>query len=171
MTAPPTPARLARELRSLAKLLDQHGDRAVELAPLLAARGFPSATMGAPGGHGSAELTSVEAAADAPAPWRDVDDRLARWLRLAWGVTTTGQDLVTKITAHAAPDGEHEGRATSTPGAGHCLACDRWVTGGAADRLRAGFCNACRNSYQRWRRNNAHGDRAQFIRWRRGGEA
>lgn len=168
MTAHPTPAQLASELRRLAKLLEDHGDRAVEMAPVLAARGFPAVTLGSPGGRGSSELTSTEAAADAPAPYADVDVQLDRWVRLAWAVTTKGQDLVARITSHAAPDSEHEGRATGSAGAGHCLACDRWVPGTHNDRLRAGFCNACRASYQRWRQVRPHGDRTGFVLWRRG---
>lgn len=168
MNAGPSPARIAAELRRLAELLERHGDQAVELAGVLAARGWPAGTLGAPGGRGSSELTSTEAAADAPAPWADVDADLARWRTLAWRVTVYGQDLVTRITAHAGADADHEGRATASAGAGHCLACERWVTGTHDDRLRSGFCNACRASYQRWRQTRPHGDRSAFIHWRRG---
>ncbi len=164
----PSPQNLARQLRQLAAVLEDHGPDAVRMAPVLAARGFPASTLGAPGGRGSTELTSTEAAADAPAPFADVDSDLNRWLVLAWKVAVHGQDLVTKITAHAGSDDDHEGRATSSAGAGHCLACERWVPGTHDDRLRAGFCNACRVSFQRWRGSNPGGDRSRFVRWRQG---
>jgi hypothetical protein len=164
----PHPGKLARQLRQLAQVLDDHGERAVELAPVLAARGFPASTIGAPGGRGNAELTSTEAAADRPAPFDNVDRDLDRWLELAFRVSAHGQDLITRITAHAALDTEHQGRATASAGAGHCLACELWVPGTNNDRLRAGFCNACRVAFQRWRQTRPTGERAAFIRWRQG---
>lgn len=162
----PHPAKLARQLRQLAQALDDHGERAVELASVLAARGFPASTLGAPGGRGTAELTSTEAAADRRDPFANVDRDLDRWLDLAFRVTAHGQDLITRITTHAGLDTEHQGRATGSAGAGHCLACERWVPGTHDDRLRAGFCNACRVSWQGWRNRNPFGDRQAFIRWR-----
>lgn len=165
----PSPEVLARQLRQLAQVLDDHGAAAVRMAPVLAARGFPASTLGAPGGRGSSELTSTEAAADRPAPFAGVDVDLARWLELAYRVAAHGQDLVTRITTHAGADAVHEGRATASAGAGHCLACERWVPGTHDDRIRAGFCIACTMSYRRWRsRHDADGDRARFIRWRQG---
>lgn len=165
----PSPVVLARQLRQLAQVLDDHGARAVAMAPVLAARGFPASTLGAPGGRGSSELTSTEAAADRPAPFDGVDRDLTRWLVLAYQVAVYGQDLVTRITAHAAPDAEHEGRATGSAGAGHCLACERWVPGTHEDRLRSGWCDACRKSWERYRASRPSADRMSFQRWRQGG--
>lgn len=36
-----------------------------------------------------------------------------------------------------------------TDPAGYCAACGRWVEGTAADRLRAGYCDACRKAWER----------------------
>jgi hypothetical protein len=46
---------------------------------------------------------------------------------------------------------------------GHCMACERSVLGTPDDRLRSGFCDACRKAWER----AGLGDRAAFIRDRR----
>lgn len=57
------------------------------------------------------------------------------------------------------------GRQTSTAGA--CVACGRDVSGSARDRLRAGFCDACRKAWER----EGKPDRAAFIARRRAAQA
>lgn len=50
-----------------------------------------------------------------------------------------------------------------TSGQGNCLICDRPCTGVGEDRLRSGYCPACRVAYQR----AGSPDRAEFQRHRR----
>lgn len=55
---------------------------------------------------------------------------------------------------------------------GDCLCCERPVSGSANDRLRSGFCDACRKAYSRWSEDVAVvGDpaahRREFVAWRR----
>ena len=54
-------------------------------------------------------------------------------------------------------------RENPKPGAGDCLACGRWVTGGASDRIKAGFCPAC---WMAWNR-GGRSDRVKFCEERR----
>jgi hypothetical protein len=44
-------------------------------------------------------------------------------------------------------DGERRGRESSLQG--NCACCDRPVTGAANDRLRGGYCDACRMAWER----------------------
>lgn len=168
MTARPSPTQLARLLRDTADLIDRHGPRALDMAPLLAARGWPTTTLGdGTGSRTDTDTTSTETAALTNTRFDGIDTRLdAAWLT-TWRAATACAALVTTVTAHAAPDTEHNGRATTHTGAGTCGACNKWVTGSSNDRLRAGWCNACRVSYQRWRDRTGHTDRAAFTRWRR----
>lgn len=46
------------------------------------------------------------------------------------------------------------------PGQGNCLACDRWVSGTASDRIKASYCEAC---YKAWCR-MGQPDRVRFQR-------
>lgn len=48
----------------------------------------------------------------------------------------------------------------------YCLACDRYVAGGASDPIRKGLCNACATWVIRWRQKN-NDDRQDAIRARR----
>lgn len=50
-----------------------------------------------------------------------------------------------------------------TSGQGNCLICDRVCTGIGEDRLRSGYCPACRVAYKR----AGSPDRAEFMRQRR----
>lgn len=158
--APPSRAQLLAQLRSLTKILEAHGAAAEKMAPILAARGFPPAVMGDGAPRGESELTSTERAAAYPGPWDGVDEKLVRWYVATFAVVTMGQQLLVDLASHAAPDDPDMQRAAG-PGAGWCLACERWVVGSHGDRLRAGFCDACRKAFTRL---PAPRDRAKFIR-------
>lgn len=65
---------------------------------------------------------------------------------------------------------DHRGdrRADGEAGSGACQACDRWVSGSAVDRLRAGLCGACYAAWRRWARTAPDpADRLAFVAWRR----
>lgn len=158
--AAPSPKELAVQLRSLASALDQHGHRALELAPLLAARGWPTTTMPS-GSRGNSELTSVEAAADNPnVDWDNVDQKLDAALHRCWVDILDVRTLITNITSHAGAD---DRKTNQQPGSGDCLVCSKYVPGTAEDRLRAGYCNACRMAWVRADRP----DRVMFQRTHR----
>lgn len=155
----PQPAHLAHIMRALADMLDQHGDKALEMAPLLSARGWPRSTLGS-GSAGNSELTTVEAAVEHPDPiWDHIDDELRDKMTETWTDLLALRTLITKVVAHAAPDQKRMPR----PGSGDCFACGRYVSGSANDRLRAGYCDSCRMAWERAGRP----DRVQFQRSRR----
>lgn len=168
MTPPaPPPRELASTLRNVADILDRHGDRALELAPLLAARGWPASTMGN-GSRGDSGYTSVESAVVAPGKldtpditpnlnWNDVDVHVNQTAHQVWVLGLALRTMVIRIIDHA-PTVE-QNRKTG----GDCFACDRVVAGTHVDRLRAGYCNACRMAWERAGRP----DRVQFQRQRR----
>lgn len=54
-------------------------------------------------------------------------------------------------------------RSTPQPGAGDCLACSKWVTGGESDRIKSGYCPAC---WMAWCR-QGRPDRMRFQAERR----
>jgi hypothetical protein len=156
---------LHTHLRVLLVLLDtvDHGELTA-LAALLAARGYPTST--AAGAHGTTEDTSVELAALNPDRFNDADVKLARWATTMVDLTAAGHRFITDLGAHADPT------TRQAPGVGWCLTCDRFCAGGPIDRLRAGWCPACAESYRRWRTTHPTGDRAAFMLWRqRGSEA
>lgn len=150
----PRPKQLARYLREVAKLLENDGGRAVDLAALFAAAGWPAGTNGdGTGIRASSESTSVERAAgvdqDTPKPARfaGADRRLARTLRLLWKTGLDIEEQVAVLLAHG--DDVDELPA----GSGSCDCCSRYcrpgVTGSEHDRLRAGLCPACRSAWDR----------------------
>ena len=152
-TAPP-PRELVVKLRALAALLDApsdvgnrtQGERALELAAVLAARGWPSSTLNN-GSRSTNELTSVESAAANPNPmWDGVDDRLKELLHRLWEDGLEARSLVTSIVSHAGPD---ERKTSTQAGSGDCMACGRFCSGADLDRLRGGYCNGCRMAWER----------------------
>lgn len=48
-----------------------------------------------------------------------------------------------------------------------CVVCNRYVSGSATDRLRAGLCNACRMRFARWKKIN-RGTRHDWMTAERG---
>lgn len=163
----PTRAQLVTQLKNLTRALEANGAQAERMAPLLAARGWPTSTLGDGGSRSTSEHTSTERAGSHRDRWADADQKLARFYLQTYTLVTAGQQLIADLAGHAIADEdhEHEGRAT-TPNGGWCLACDRWVTGAADDRLRSGFCNACRVAFGRLAAKDPHADRAAFIRTR-----
>jgi len=156
----PRPKQLARYLREVAKLLESDGGRAVDLAALFSARGYPAGVAGdGTGVRSSDTTTSVERAAgvdqEVPRPGRfdGADRRLARTLRLLWKTGLDIEEQVAQLLAHG--DDVDELPA----GTGTCVCCDRFCRPGVTgndpangttnDRLRAGLCPACRSAWDR----------------------
>lgn len=74
------------------------------------------------------------------------------------GAVTARLDALDRVST---PKGRSE-----TGGAGTCAACSRWVAGSASDRIRSGYCDACRKAWER----DGRPERASFERARRKGE-
>lgn len=47
-------------------------------------------------------------------------------------------------------DHRADGRRGRQPSGGNCMACKRWVTGGKDDKIRMGYCDACRKAWDRY---------------------
>jgi hypothetical protein len=148
MNPTPTPKDLAARLRMAAAMLDAQGKHAVRLAPELAARGYPSSTLGDGGARGTTPGSSVERAALNADPTRRfvaVDVRLYAQFRTLWMLCNALESTVAAIVVHASDEDP------LPAGSGACQCCDRMCRPDAkpGDRLRAGYCPAC---YEAWRR-------------------
>jgi hypothetical protein len=159
---------VARHTTGLAHQIRAVAPQAIAQAAILAARGYPTSTLGN-GARTTSQNTSTERAALDPDTWAGVDDQLAALLRRAW-LTSTQLDqvaaelsgLMVRILAHAGDDDP------IPAGRGHCLACETFCIGdGGNDRLRDGFCHPCTTAWSRWRVRQPMGARSDYIRWRR----
>lgn len=146
----PRPNTIADQLEHTAKLLRQHGPRALTAADERTAIGYPSSTLGDGTPRGTTELTPTEASASQLLERgdrhlaRQVDLALA--MRLAWGASLRLQQLIVDTLGHADPDSSILPKQT---GAGYCGRCTQWVPGSENDRLRSGWCDACRKAWDR----------------------
>jgi len=153
----PKPAIIARNLRQVADQLDDTGDKAIRIANLLAARGWPTSTTGTDGGRSSDHTSSTERAVINPGPYDDIDGRLARQLRLLWATTVHIQGTLVDILAQASDEDP------VPPGTGTCLRCQKFVRPDSRrphNRIQAAFCPAC---YRRWVR-LGRPERSTYIR-------
>lgn len=150
----PTPAVIAAQLERTARNLRTNGTQAGRWATLLAARGYPTATIGN-GTRTTATATSVERAVGLAGPdgpltppdpqWTDIDAILARLLRLLFWTAVRADTLVDRILAHATTDDPIPG------GTGPCAlrTCEHFCNPRKkpSDRLRRGLCPS---HYNRW---------------------
>lgn len=131
--------------------------------------GHRANTLGTQGGPGNTDDTPAEAAAlrRAAANREDLDaaDPVAVAIRDVFALTSELAGLARQLgrrldfVEHV---GASAGRHQQGPG-GRCQACDTLVTGQPHDRLRAGYCNACRMAWERAGRP----DRSDFEQQRR----
>lgn len=126
--------------------------------------GFPS---GRPGSGGDDAGTSVESAALANLDDTTLHDSLHQHVQAAvdrlWAAVADLEGLERRlelIGKLAAPDAAYDP-------SGYCAACDRWVPGTSADRLRSGYCE---KHYRAWLRDGRPHDRAEWERDRRRAE-
>ena len=149
----PSTRSIARTLRDVARLLDADGPKAETAARTLAARGFPTGTLGdGTGSRSTSSSTSTERAAHVddpqlrPGDYDGADQRLATLLRLAWQTCLTLQTTIPDLLAHA------EDLDPVPVGTGFCECCGRFCRPSEDkpnERLRSGFCNACRMAWTR----------------------
>lgn len=187
---PPTPGQLARITEGLADILrdPKKGQRAPELAEVLAARGWPSTedTTGidrtpeakpdpGPGEEkrpdpdvdewgenvNAGEWTSVERAALGSHPFEGINVRLAQQMIAVWDAIEALRHTIAEVTVHADP--EATDRPNRQAGSGYCLACEDFASGAENDRLRAGFDVKC---YRAWMR-AGQPERGAWIRQRK----
>jgi hypothetical protein len=116
-------------------------------------------------GRGGNELTSVEAGANRTVFGKPELDKIhdhafhaVTFLVEAAGNLGALEGRLDAIDKLSAPD-----RKSETTGPGYCQACATFCTGAGDDRLRSGYCDACRKAWDRGGRK----PRAEFERSRR----
>lgn len=158
------PSALASQMEASAKLLRLYGPRAVKLArewhsPLRSS----GSGRGSKGDHSDPTLAAVEEALHAESRGQPIPYRYFDALNNdATAVSTHLADLmavVVELGRAATPHTLAPERKPSA-GAGQCQGCPKWVSGAANDRLRSGYCDACRKKWDRAGRP----DRATFAR-------
>lgn len=91
--------------------------------------------------------------------------RLGADLHATWKACGPVVQLVDKTMHHADPASADERRPRRS-GSGPCHACTKDVPGTHDNRLRSGWCNACRMAFERWTVESGVRDRAAFERHR-----
>jgi len=164
----PHPTVLAQALEQTARILRTHGTQAQRMATLLAARGYPTSTLGN-GTRSSDTTTSTERAIGLAGPdgpltppdpgWIGVDDKLANEGRALLRAAINHASLVTRILAHASDDDP------LPAGIGYCQhpECDHLCDPrkNPDDRLRSNYCPM---HHKRWVRLGKP-SRGEFERW------
>lgn len=171
---------IAQHLREIAQLLDDHGhhDRAAATAErctclpcaarLLAARGWPTATISDGTGSRSSDATSSTERAiglggnerkplTPPLPmFTGVDERLSKQLYVMWQVGLNLQADIRNVLAH----GDKEDMLPA--GSGECGRCARFCRPDqkTGDRIVSGYCPTC---HRLWLR-RGRPDRSAFSR-------
>lgn len=141
----PDPNTIAAVFEGAAKALRSHGFRAMDLASVLAAKGYSARTLGDGGSRGTDTTSSTERLAARPGRFDAVDHAYAALLRLGWSAGLNVKALTDELVRHADD-------VDPTPaGTGECRGCARYCknNGGDGDRLRSGLCQTC---YRAWRR-------------------
>lgn len=156
-------------MRDAADEVHANGAAAVALARELAAKGYPSSTLGDGGSRGTDPTSSTERAAGLggdpkkahkPSRWVGVDVRLAAAYATAAKATKDLDNLIADIVQHA------EDLDYVPVGTGECQACGRFCRPDKAkpgNRLRSGLCPT---DYRAWLRANQP-VRTEWVRQRR----
>jgi hypothetical protein len=154
---------LAHHLHDVARVIEEHGrhdGRRANVATcrcltcraaLLAARGWPAGGSGS-GPRSSDATSTTERAAGAlsdtrqlaPPVFADVDEHLAKLLRMLWLTGLQLQRTAANVLSHA-PDDD-----PVPAGSGPCQRCPHVCRPDRkeGDRLRSGYCPTC---YERWK--------------------
>lgn len=169
MTQAPPPETLAKYLRRIANQLEDHGEQALDMAKLLAARGWPTGGSGN-GGRSATTSSSTELAALDDGQWDGIDDRILRLRRQLWSTALDLEAAHIKVLAHTPVCDHPKGQrkcANCPPlsvGRGNCMACGHFCEGdGGNDRLRAGLCHNCNGRWGRYRNAYPNATRSDFI--------
>lgn len=140
LPAHPDPATIATALEAAAKALRSRAFKALDMASVLAAKGYSARTIGDGGSRGTDTTSSTERLASQPDRWDAVDHAYAALLRGGWMTALRMQSVTDELVRHASDD-------DPTPiGQGECRACARFVKRIAdrpSYRLRSGLCPSC----------------------------
>ena len=160
MTRPDT-TRIARRLRRTAELLDEHGTWVL--------RFLADSQPGYPGGGNDATARTLNDDGTPSSPVAQAALHPTRLGQLYDELTATLDRLdneshhVVTVIQESIPMTEDRVERGRKPTGGDCRACDRYCAGTGEDRLRSGYCAACRMA---WRRAGSP-DRQAFERDRR----
>lgn len=149
----PDPFAMAEAHEEAAKAIRSRALKAIDLAAVLAARGFSAATLGDGGSRGTDNMSSgeravIQAESFGPDRWSAADEAYAQSLRTGWLAAKRITALTNGILSHASSD-------DPTPaGQGECRACARFVRPSKerpSHRLRSGLCPSCSNAWGAYR--------------------
>lgn len=164
----PSPSDIAETLERAARALNKSGQRALELASVLAARGYGASTLGDGGSRGTDPTSSTERAAGTDGPidrrWIEADHYYADLLRTAWRTAINLEARTHELLRHA------DDQDPTPAGTGECLTCTRVCrpTRQRPDfRLRSGLCPSCRNAWANYQRTDGQLARPDWISRRR----
>lgn len=170
------PSVLADYLERVAAMLRDRGDAAIDMAHLLASRGYPSG--GSSNGSRSSDPTSsTERAAglagdDGDATpdtrWLNVPVELTDDMRKLWYHATRVDGTMSRVLSHATTDDR------VPAGTGLCYLvklCEenvcRPTLKNPDNRLRNGLGPACHQAWMRYRKTNPDAIRQDYLDWRR----
>lgn len=112
--------------------------------------GFPT---GGGGGRSSGEVSRpTEQATIARLDPSTSADPVGAQIRLVFGALAEAAGVLVPVDrwlGHLDAYGD-QAMVRDTSRDGDCKCCDRVVTGTPSDRLRGGYCDACRKAYERW---------------------
>lgn len=144
----PDPFTIAAAFEEAAKAIRSRGLKAIDMASVLAAKGYSATTLGDGGARGTDGTSTTERLAMLSDRWTAADEAYAHTLRMAWLTAMHTAAQTNELLRHASDD-DH------TPaGQGECRACARFVKtdpNRKSHRLRSGLCPSCFNlwcSYQ-----------------------
>ena len=159
---------LADYLERVAAMLRDRGPAAVDMAALLASRGYPGATNGNGSPSSDATSSTERAGTNEPNKWASVDTDLAEDMRKLWYHATRVDGTMSRVLSHATTDDQ------LPAGTGLCYLvklCEERVCRPTLkdpdNRLRNGLGPACHQAWTRYRRANPDSDRQAFLDWRR----
>lgn len=150
LPAHPDPATIASALEAAAKAIRSRAFKAIDMATVLAAKGYSARTIGDGGSRGSDTTSSTERLAARPDRWDSADHAYAALLRGGWQTALRMQEVTDELVRHASDD-------DPTPiGQGECRACARFVKrtkDRPSYRLRSGLCPSCFNAWGTYQKN------------------
>lgn len=160
LPAHPDPNTIASALEEAAKAIRSHMLKAVDMASVLAAKGYSARTLGDGGSRGTDTTSSTERIASRPSNrWDAVDYAYASLLRAVWMDALSTSAQTDELLRHASD-------VDPVPaGQGECRACVRFVKRNpnrSSDRIVSGLCQTC---YRSWRRYVTAGGPMQWSEW------
>lgn len=148
LPAHPDPAAIASALEAAAKALRSRAFKAIDMAAVLAAKGYSARTIGDGGSRGTDTTSSTERLASQPDRWDAIDHAYAALLRGGWQTALRMQEVTDELVRHASD-------VDPTPiGQGECRACARFVKridNRPSHRLRSGLCPSCYGAWCNYR--------------------